>query len=47
MSIEEEDVGSQILLGGRVPQRIFMLDNSLKTLLLDSGTTAGVGDTLI
>lgn len=28
-------------LGGRVPLRIYMLDNSFKTLLVDEGTTAG------
>ena len=42
MSIEEEESGGPILLGGKHPQKIYMLDNSLKTLLLDDKTTAGV-----
>ncbi len=39
MSYEDEEDGP-ILLGGKHPQRIYMLDNSLKTLLLDEFTTA-------
>lgn len=40
MSYEEEGDKGPILLTGKHPQRIYMLDNSLKTLLLDENTTA-------
>lgn len=41
-SLVQRQAGQTIALSGKVPVRVFLLDNSFKTILADVNTTAEV-----